>query len=322
MNEAAALSANGPAAPSVTNSLSTEHPDLVDRVAVTGLEPVSEIAGPSPSRRHRTHDDRLPVGEHAAGGAHAGGVSTDETCCGAGLMSSVQSIERAFAVLRCLTGGPAGVTELADRIEPAEEHGVENAVDVGGAGRGRTGGGRRQLPRRRRHGRDRLGRTPGRTLVAAVGPGWSRWPPPPVKPRVCRSPAASTCCTSIRWTPTTKCRFATGPGRACGRTRSRRGRCLLAFAETTPSRYVTPSGQLRAAHRSSPRPCATGWTRCGGGFAWAFDEYLEGLSSVAAAVRDANGPVVASLHVHGPAYGSPATSTPTKFGDVLVRRRS
>ena len=32
-------------------------------------------------------------------------------------VGSVQSVERAFAVLRCLAGGPAGVTEIADRCE-------------------------------------------------------------------------------------------------------------------------------------------------------------------------------------------------------------
>ena len=31
-------------------------------------------------------------------------------------MSTVQSIDRAFAVLRSLTSGPAGVTEIADRV--------------------------------------------------------------------------------------------------------------------------------------------------------------------------------------------------------------
>ena len=31
-------------------------------------------------------------------------------------MSTVQSIERAFAVLRALTAGPAGVTDIAGRV--------------------------------------------------------------------------------------------------------------------------------------------------------------------------------------------------------------
>ena len=32
-------------------------------------------------------------------------------------MSSVQSVDRSFAVLRALAGGPAGVTELAERVD-------------------------------------------------------------------------------------------------------------------------------------------------------------------------------------------------------------
>ena len=32
-------------------------------------------------------------------------------------MSTVQSIERAFAVLRSLTTGPAGVTDIAERVD-------------------------------------------------------------------------------------------------------------------------------------------------------------------------------------------------------------
>jgi DNA-binding IclR family transcriptional regulator len=31
-------------------------------------------------------------------------------------MSGVQSVERAFSVLQCLAGGPAGVTEIAERV--------------------------------------------------------------------------------------------------------------------------------------------------------------------------------------------------------------
>ncbi len=32
-------------------------------------------------------------------------------------MSTVQSVERAFAVLQCLASGPAGVSEIADRTD-------------------------------------------------------------------------------------------------------------------------------------------------------------------------------------------------------------
>ena len=41
------------------------------------------------------------------------------------------------------------------------------------------------------------------------------------------------------------------------------------------------------------------------GFAWTCEEFAEGITSVAAPVRDRAGAVVAALHVHGPAYRFP-----------------
>jgi len=38
------------------------------------------------------------------------------------------------------------------------------------------------------------------------------------------------------------------------------------------------------------------------GVAWTVEEYAPGITSVAAPVRDGNGAVVAALHVHGPSY--------------------
>ena len=42
------------------------------------------------------------------------------------------------------------------------------------------------------------------------------------------------------------------------------------------------------------------------GYAWGFEEFVEGINSVAAPVRDARGNVIAALHSHGPAYRFPA----------------
>ena len=58
-------------------------------------------------------------------------------------MSTVQSIDRAFAVLRALVGGPAGVTEIAERVglpkstvsrmlSTLEELGAVEQVSTGG----------------------------------------------------------------------------------------------------------------------------------------------------------------------------------------------
>ncbi len=42
------------------------------------------------------------------------------------------------------------------------------------------------------------------------------------------------------------------------------------------------------------------------GYAWFYEEFAAGINSVAGPVRDAAGAVVAALHVHGPAYRFPA----------------
>ena len=54
------------------------------------------------------------------------------------------------------------------------------------------------------------------------------------------------------------------------------------------------------------------------GFAWAIDEFAEGLSSVAAAIRDADGIVVASLHVYGPTYRFPGDRDADELGRMVV----
>jgi DNA-binding IclR family transcriptional regulator len=43
----------------------------------------------------------------------------------------------------------------------------------------------------------------------------------------------------------------------------------------------------------------------GAGFAWGREEFAEGISSVAAPVRDGRGKPIAALHVHGPSYRFP-----------------
>jgi DNA-binding IclR family transcriptional regulator len=42
------------------------------------------------------------------------------------------------------------------------------------------------------------------------------------------------------------------------------------------------------------------------GHAWGYEEFADGIVSVAAPVRDARSKAVAAIHVHGPAYRFPA----------------
>jgi DNA-binding IclR family transcriptional regulator len=56
-----------------------------------------------------------------------------------------------------------------------------------------------------------------------------------------------------------------------------------------------------------------------GGLVWGREEYAEGISSVAAPVRDARGKPVAALHVHGPSYRFPPPGEADRIG-MLVRQ--
>jgi DNA-binding IclR family transcriptional regulator len=54
------------------------------------------------------------------------------------------------------------------------------------------------------------------------------------------------------------------------------------------------------------------------GYAWALEEFDEGISSVAAPVADASGEVVAAVHLHGPSYRFPAAGAEASLADRVV----
>ena len=54
------------------------------------------------------------------------------------------------------------------------------------------------------------------------------------------------------------------------------------------------------------------------GFAWTRDEYLDGISSVAAAVADEAGEVVGAIHVHGPSYRFPRVDAEAGIASSVV----
>ncbi len=51
------------------------------------------------------------------------------------------------------------------------------------------------------------------------------------------------------------------------------------------------------------------------GYAWTIDEFAEGISSVAAPVRNALGEIVAALHIHGPSYRFPTGDRVSELQD-------
>lgn len=76
---------------------------------------------------------------------------------------------------------------------------------------------------------------------------------------------------------------------------------LTRRTETDPGRLRRRLGEVRAA-----------------GYAWGLEEFAEGIDSVAAPVRDAEGRAVAAIHVHGPAYRFPAPGDETRIAGAVV----
>ncbi len=55
------------------------------------------------------------------------------------------------------------------------------------------------------------------------------------------------------------------------------------------------------------------------GYVWVFEEFVEGINSVAAPVLERNGLITAALHVHGPAYRFPGDHDPDEIGRAVAR---
>lgn len=53
------------------------------------------------------------------------------------------------------------------------------------------------------------------------------------------------------------------------------------------------------------------------GYAWVFEEFVEGINSVAAPVLEKNGRITAALHVHGPAYRFPGAGEEERLGEEV-----
>jgi len=56
----------------------------------------------------------------------------------------------------------------------------------------------------------------------------------------------------------------------------------------------------------------------GDGYGWTSEEFVQGISSVAAPVRGTSGLVEAAVHVHGPTYRFPGDSSETEVGNAVA----
>ena len=233
-------------------------------------------------------------------------------------MSSVQSIERAFAVLGALADGPVGITEAADRValpkstvarllRTLREEGVVEQVP--GETRYRLGPRIVTLA---------AGVRPARSLVALARPHL-------VELAADVGEAAGLSLADgflVHYVDQVESRHAVGVRDWTG-TRlpmhavssglvflahlppAELDRFVAAPRERFTERTVVDAAELRERLRGILRD----------GYAWTSDEYAEGISSVAAGVADVDGEIVAAIHIHGPSYRFPGAS----YDEVAAR---
>lgn len=220
----------------------------------------------------------------------------------------VQSIERAFSVLRALARGPAGVTEIADRagLPKSTVARLLATLEAEGAVEQRASGGDYRLGPRlaelsaaARPGRDlvalarphleELMRITGEAAGLSVADGYDVLyldqveSPNPVQVR--------------DWTGERVPMHAVSSGLvmlAAWPTAGLGDFLVREHAAFTPRTVVEPA---------AIRDRLAGVRRAG--LAWTREEFAEGITSVAAPVLDTEGAVVAALHIHGPAYRFP-----------------
>jgi Transcriptional regulator len=224
-------------------------------------------------------------------------------------MSRVQSIERAFAVLGTLANGPLGVTEVADRAGLAKSTAArlltslarEGAVEqVPGDTAYRLGPRLATLASGVMPTRSlaMLARPSLESLAAAVGEAAGLAIPDGDLAHYIDQVDTPNPVSIRDWTGSRIPLHAVSSGQVLLAFRPPTslqrylGRPMEAFTERTIVTGDALLERLRSIRRD--------------GYTWAREEFDEGISSIAAPIADADGEVVAALHVHGPSYRFPA----------------
>jgi len=234
---------------------------------------------------------------------------------------TVQSIKRSFALLRALALGPVGVTELAERVDLPKSTvarllsslEAEQAVEQTEAGgEYRLGPGLIDL----------AGSAPrGRNLVAAARPHMLE-----LAESLDEVAGLST--------------IDGGQVYYLDQTESSSNIQVRDWTGEYAPLHAVPSGLVILAYQperfiddylAGPLTQCTSWTMTDPaelrdrlehvrsiGYAWVYEEFAEGINSVAAPVFESDGSVEAALHVHGPAYRFPNPDDTHDHGMALI----
>ncbi len=234
---------------------------------------------------------------------------------------TVQSIKRSFALLRALALGPVGVTELAERVDlpkstvarllaSLEEEQAVEQTEAGGEYR--LGPGLIDL----------AGSAPrGRNLVAAARPHLLEL----------AESIDEVAGLSI---------IDGGRVYYLDQTESSSNIQVRDWTGEYAPLHAVPSGLVILAHQperfieeylAGPLVQCTLWTMTDPGelrdrleqvrsigYAWVYEEFAEGINSVAAPVFESDGSVEAALHVHGPAYRFPNPDLTHDHGMAVI----
>lgn len=235
-------------------------------------------------------------------------------------MSTVQSIERAFAVLKALAGGPAGVTEIAERVtlpkstvsrmlSTLEELGVVEQVAAGGDYR--IGAGMLELA---------AAASPGRSLISVARPHLIELNRLLGEAAGVSIPDGTDMFYLDQLTPVSELQVRDWTGTRIPMHAVPSGQVLLALDDHLLDRVAAAPMHRFTAHTigsaTALRKRVAEVQRLG--YAWAIEEFSEGMNSVAVALRAKDGRVVAALHVYGPKTRFPGDRSPSEIGELLV----
>jgi DNA-binding IclR family transcriptional regulator len=223
-------------------------------------------------------------------------------------MTGVQSVERAFAILRCLAGGAAGVSEVAERASLPKStvsrllstlHRLGVVEQAGAGSEYRIGHGMIDLA---------AAALPGRNLISVARPHL-------VELVDTLGEAAGLAVLDVTDVVYLDQVNVDNPVQVRDWTGERlhphmvsSGLVLLAhLSERERERYL--AGPLAAGTPKTMTDAPELRRRLADvaarGTEWTIDEFVTGISSVAAPVTGAGGQVVAAVHAHGPTYRFP-----------------
>ena len=236
-------------------------------------------------------------------------------------MSRVQSIERAFAVLGTLANGPIGVTEVAERADLPKSTAARLLASLAHEGVVEQVPGDTAYRLGPRLATLASGVMPNRSLAMLARPSLEALAEASGEAAGLAIPDGDMAHyidqvdtpnpVSIRdWTGSRIPLHAVSSGQV-----------LLAFRPPTSlQRYLG-----KPLERFTARTIVTGDALLErlrairrDGYTWAREEFDEGISSVAAPIADANGEVVAAVHVHGPSYRFPVPGTERDIAEEVV----